>query len=137
MITPEDIIAGYSNPAWEGHGYLREREHLTAPYAAFADAVAIEVANHRRWSRDRFFRWLNSPAGRHYGDWVTTLNERVLELRPREAAQHANVDQFFTDRPWSGKGARDKATEKHELTPRHWGMSRRRQHRPRWTGRSR
>lgn len=67
-LTIADIQAGYGNPAWLGHGYLGSRTIESMDRLAFADALALKLANEQGMTPEQFFSWLNSRTGRHFAD---------------------------------------------------------------------
>ena len=76
-LTIKDIEAGYENESWLGFGYLGERRNAIAAVRSgewefanvtAADTIALEVANAKHWTPERFFEWLNSKDGRWFAD---------------------------------------------------------------------
>lgn len=76
-LTVQDIEAGYTNDAWLGFGYLGGRRgaieavqtgEWESARVTEAGTMALEVANRKHWSPERFFQWLNSKDGRWYAD---------------------------------------------------------------------
>lgn len=77
-LVVQDLLDGYDNPVWHGHGYLGERRHAldsTDPECpaqpdtvAAADEWIVNRANELGWSREDLFEWADSKYGRWYGD---------------------------------------------------------------------
>jgi hypothetical protein len=67
-ITAANIEAGYEDARWLGHGYLGERAHADEARLLVADRVLLDAAEIYGWDEDAFFYFLNSKAGRWYGD---------------------------------------------------------------------
>lgn len=89
-LTVEDLLAGYNNPEWNGHGYLAERRtalESTDPECppqpervAQADAHVVAEANRLGWTRRDLFEWSDSRPGRFYGDaWFGGATEAQIE----------------------------------------------------------
>ena len=83
-LTVQDIEAGYANDEWLGFGYLGERRNAIEAVQSgewefanvtVADTLALQVANEKRWSPERFFQWLNSKDGRWYADMTLGSDE--------------------------------------------------------------
>ena len=148
MITQRDIEAGYKNPDWQGHGYLGARRHLRRDDQRESDAFAIIEANRRHWSKQTFFGWLNSSSGRHFADYGTAASrihfrewvDSAQGSAYRDAATAHNAEPLdvsgYFDGEWEAT-TRVHHERPRRITPSQWGMSRQRQQRPAWCGRTR
>lgn len=70
MFSTEIFDTMYTNPEWEGFGYLgeRRREANSPEEIAEADQRAIAVAESLGMTEAQLFAWANSKIGRWYGD---------------------------------------------------------------------
>lgn len=96
MLTTQDIENMYSNPEWEGFGYLGERRNELDPegrhsaeYAAGlvakADAMALSQANQYGLTLEQLFAWANSKRGRWYGDcWFGSNGQHAARYLPTD-----------------------------------------------------
>jgi hypothetical protein len=66
-LTRYDIIKGYTNPEWSGHGYLGTCLFYPDKVTK-SDTFLLAEANRREWDDKLLFLFLNSTDGRHYAD---------------------------------------------------------------------
>ena len=78
-LTTADLDAFEQHDEWLGFGYIGARKNaieaimseesgFTAEALAVADEMVLFHANRLGWTRDQFFEWANSRAGRWAGD---------------------------------------------------------------------
>lgn len=107
-LTTEDITRAEQDDRWAGHGYLGERRHTlddSDPQAPArlelvqqVDAVLIEHANRLGWDYERLFTFLDSRAGRHFGDTMFDRWARgSLETRLNTAIRRWNAIAATSD----------------------------------------
>lgn len=84
-LTTADLDAFEQHDEWLGYGYIGARKNaieaamseepgFTAERIAVADEMVLFHANRLGWSRERFFEWANSKAGRWTGDVLLGSN---------------------------------------------------------------
>lgn len=88
QLSTTDIEAGYENEAWQGWGYLGERQRQAdsagPEWVAQADEIALRLANEQQLTAGEFFAWLNSKNGRYFGDLAFGgWNPEQVEARAR------------------------------------------------------
>lgn len=98
-LTIDDIEAGYEHDDWQGHGYLGARQHTATTRKGrarvdAADEALLARANAQGWTADELFAFVNSKAGRWYGEDATGTSGFLDEHTVAEMAACVTRDDY-------------------------------------------